>query len=231
MVIDRFVRQIKGEEIPQLYDFRIIQKDGTVRWVVVNSLMINWRGRPAALNFLSDITERKRLEEKLRAMSIMDDLTGLYNRRGFLTLFQQQVKVADRTKKNMLLFFADMDKMKQINDKLGHQEGDKALIEIATILKEVFRESDIIGRIGGDEFAILVLDTTDETRELLMRRLQNYLDDYNRPRSYTLSLSIGIAPYDPKIPLSLDELMAEADTLMYEEKRKKQYKSYSTHHT
>jgi diguanylate cyclase (GGDEF)-like protein/PAS domain S-box-containing protein len=223
MVIDCFVRQITGEKVPQNYDFRIIQKDGSIRWVVVNSRLINWEGKQATLNFLSDITDRKQLEERLRAMSIMDDLTGLYNRRGFLTLFQQQVKVADRTKKNMLLFFADLDKMKQINDTLGHQEGDKALIEIATILKEVFRESDIIGRMGGDEFAILVLDTTDETKEVLLKRLLNYLDDYNRSRSYTLSLSIGIAPYDPKKPLSLDDLMAQADTLMYEEKRNKQH--------
>jgi diguanylate cyclase (GGDEF)-like protein len=158
-------------------------------------------------------------------MSIIDDLTGLYNRRGFLTLAQQQMKLTERTKKGMLLFFVDLDKMKQINDTLGHQEGDKALVEIATTLKEVFRESDIIGRMGGDEFAILAIDTTNETREVLMKRLHNYLDDYNRPegRSYTLSLSIGIAPYDPEKPFSLDELMAQADMLMYEEKRNKQH--------
>ena len=126
----------------------------------------------------------------------------------------------------MLLFFSDLDKMKQINDTLGHQEGDKALIEIATILKAVFRESDIIiGRMGGDEFAILAIDTTNETREVLMKRLHNYLDDYNRPegRKYTLSLSIGMSPYDPQKPISLDELMAQADRLMYEEKRNKQH--------
>ena len=123
----------------------------------------------------------------------------------------------------MLLFFADLDKMKQINDTLGHQEGDKALTEIATILKEVFRESDIIGRMGGDEFAILAIDTTDETREVLINRLHNILDNYNRPegRNYQLSLSIGIAHYDPEKPSSLDELMAQADELMYEEKRRK----------
>jgi diguanylate cyclase (GGDEF)-like protein len=114
--------------------------------------------------------------------------------------------------------------MKQVNDTLGHQEGDKALIEIATILKEVFRESDIIGRIGGDEFAVLAIDATDETREVLIMRLHNTLDDYNRPggRNYQLSLSIGVAHYDPEKPSSLDELMAQADELMYEEKRKKQ---------
>ena len=172
---------------------------------------------------IEDITERKQLEQKLMTMSITDELTALYNRRGFITLAQQQMKVTERTKKNLLHFFVDLDKMKQINDTLGHHEGDNALVEIATILKEVFRESDIIGRMGGDEFAILSIDTTDETREVLIMRLHNTLDDYNRPegRNYTLSLSIGIAHYDPEKPSSLDELMAQADTLMYAEKREK----------
>jgi len=172
---------------------------------------------------IRDITEQKRLEEQLHTMSLTDELTGLYNRRGFFTLAQQQMKIAERTKKDMLLFFADLDKMKHINDTLGHQEGDKALVEIATILKEVFRESDIIGRMGGDEFAILAIDATDETREVLIDRLHNILDDYNRPegRSYHLALSIGIAHYKPETPSTLDKLMAQADALMYEDKRKK----------
>ena len=172
-----------------------------------------------------DITKQKLLEGQLHAMSLTDELTGLYNRRGFFALSQQQLKIAERTKKDMLLFFVDLDKMKQINDTLGHQEGDKALIEIATIFKEVFRESDIIGRMGGDEFAILAIDTTAETREALTHRLYNILDDYNRPegRNYQLCLSIGIAHYNPETPSTLDELMAQADTLMYEEKRKKQH--------
>ena len=215
-----------GEQI-RAFEGEFIKKDGTNGFNEISvSLIRNKEGKPVGFRGLSrDITKRKRLEEKLQTMSIMDDLTGLNNRRGFFTLAQQQMKVTERTKKDMLLFFADLDKMKQINDTLGHQEGDKALVEIATILKEVFRESDIIGRVGGDEFAILVIDTTDETREVLMKRLHNYLDDYNRleGRSYTLSLSIGIAPYDPKKPFSLDELMAQADTLMYEEKRNKQH--------
>jgi diguanylate cyclase (GGDEF)-like protein len=171
------------------------------------------------------MTERKHLEQQLHTMSFTDELTGLYNRRGFITLSEQQLKIAERTKKDMLLFFADLDRMKRINDTLGHQEGDKALIEITTILKEVFRESDIIGRIGGDEFAILAIDTTDETRDVLTMRLYNTLDNYNRPegRNYQISLSIGIAHYNPETPSTLDELMAQADTLMYEEKRDKQY--------
>jgi diguanylate cyclase (GGDEF)-like protein/PAS domain S-box-containing protein len=171
-----------------------------------------------------DVTEHKRLNEQLQAMSLTDELTDAYNRRGFITLSEQQLKIAERTRKDMLLFFVDLDRMKQINDTLGHQEGDKALIEIATVLKKVFRESDIIGRIGGDEFAILAIDITNETEEGLMKRLHSSLDSYNtlENRKYQLSLSIGTARYDPEIPSTLDFLMAQADTLMYEEKRKKQ---------
>jgi diguanylate cyclase (GGDEF)-like protein len=114
--------------------------------------------------------------------------------------------------------------MKHINDTLGHHEGDNALIEVATILKQVFRESDIIGRMGGDEFAVLAIDTTDETGEVLINRMQDTLGAHNKlgNRTYQLSLSIGIAHYDPKKPSTLDELMAQADILMYEEKRNNQ---------
>jgi diguanylate cyclase (GGDEF)-like protein len=173
---------------------------------------------------LNDITESKQLEDRLSTMSITDELTGLYNRRGFITFAQQQLKVTERAKKDMLLFFADLNKMKQINDTLGHPEGDKALVEVATILKETFRESDIIGRVGGDEFAILAIDTNDETREVLIKRLRTILDTYNRleGRKYQISLSVGISHYDPQTPSSLNDLMDQADTLMYEEKRKKQ---------
>ena len=225
MVTERNRKRERGESVPLRYEFKGIRKDGTPIYIEISATRVTFQGEATTLAYFRDVTERKELEEKLRTMSIIDDLTGLYNRRGFFTLAQQQMKVTERTKKDMLLFFADLDKMKQINDILGHQEGDKALVEIATILKEVFRESDIIGRMGGDEFVILAIDTTNETREVLVKRLHNYLDDYNRPegRSYTLSLSIGIAPYDPKRPFSLDELMAQADTLMYEEKRNKQH--------
>jgi diguanylate cyclase (GGDEF)-like protein len=156
-------------------------------------------------------------------MSLTDELTGLYNRRGFMALSAQQLKIAERTKKGLLLAFVDLDKMKQINDTLGHQVGDTALVEIATILKEAFRESDIIGRMGGDEFAILALDINDETGEVLTNRLLNVLNAHNSRagRSYQLSLSIGIAHFDPEKPSNLDELIAHADTCMYDEKKSK----------
>jgi diguanylate cyclase (GGDEF)-like protein/PAS domain S-box-containing protein len=173
---------------------------------------------------IRDITERKRLEEKLQSMSFVDDLTDLFNRRGFFALAQQQLTIAKRTKQEVLLFFVDLDNMKQINDALGHQEGDNALIEVAAVLKETFRKSDIIGRLGGDEFAVLAIDARDETEKALMNRLQNALEASNqlKPRKHTLSLSTGLARYDHGKPSSLDELIARADALMYEKKRTKQ---------
>ena len=173
---------------------------------------------------IRDITERKQLQEKLESMSLVDDLTGLYNRRGFFALSQQQLKMAERTKQTVLLFFADLDNMKQINDTVGHQEGDTALVDIAAVLKETFRKSDIIGRVGGDEFAVLAIDTTDETEAVLTNRLKGALGVCNRLRTgkHTLSLSTGVARSAPENPSSLDELMTRADRLMYEQKRTKQ---------
>jgi len=176
-----------------------------------------------ALETLEDITERKQAEQEILTLSITDQLTGLHNRRGFITLVEQQLKLSDRTKSGMLLFFADLDGMKWINDTLGHDEGDKALIEAANILKETFRASDVIARMGGDEFAILAINTTEVNSEILTGRLQSliYTHNHQENRRYRLSISLGCSCYDPENPCSLDELMAEADKLMYEQKRRK----------
>lgn len=123
----------------------------------------------------------------------------------------------------MELFFIDLDGMKPINDVLGHNEGDRALIETADVLRVTFRRSDIIGRMGGDEFAVLAINTGDGDRENLMTRLRDTLDRYNKAprRKYTLSLSVGAAAYEPDRPATLDDLIAAADTSMYEEKQGK----------
>ncbi len=189
---------------------------------VVSNLYMVSHHQVIQCNF-RDISERKRLEEKLRSMSLVDDLTGLHNRRGFFALAQQQLKIAERTKQKVLLFFADLDNLKQINDTSGHQEGDDALVETAAVLKETFRKSDIIGRVGGDEFAALAIDSTDETEDVLINRLQNAFEALNRLRGgrHTLSLSTGVARSDPGEPSSLDELMTRADKSMYQQKRTK----------
>jgi diguanylate cyclase (GGDEF)-like protein len=163
------------------------------------------------------------MEEEILALSITDQLTGLHNRRGFLSLAAQQLKLAERNKSGMLLFFADLDGLKWINDTLGHEEGDQALIEAATVFKETFRTSDIIARLGGDEYAALAVDITEENSEIFTARLQSLIDTRNNQenRRYRLSISVGCSCYDPEDPCSVDELMASADKLMYEHKQNK----------
>jgi diguanylate cyclase (GGDEF)-like protein len=163
------------------------------------------------------------MEDKLHAMSIIDELTQLYNRRGFFTLAVQQMKILSRNKKEMLLFFIDLDGLKWINDTLGHQEGDLALIGTANILRETFRDADVIGRIGGDEFAILAVGTSEMTGALLEKRLQEHIDLYNNEIDiiHKLSMSVGVAIYNPECPSTIDELMSKADASMYEEKKRK----------
>ncbi len=160
-------------------------------------------------------------EEALLALSLIDELTGLYNRRRFFVLREQYFKVAFRTKKRLLLLFIDVDNLKWINDHHGHNEGDQALIDLANILKKTFRESDIIARIGGDEFVILS-ESTDGNGEIVLTRLYENIKDYNAKssRRYILSISVGTTQFDPKYPVSIDELLSKADALMYAQKQK-----------
>ena len=166
---------------------------------------------------------REKLEEELLNLSITDPLTGLHNRRGFVSLAEQQLKLSVRNKRGMQLNFADLDGLKWINDTLGHEKGDKALMEAATVFKETFRTSDIVARLGGDEFAALAVDITEENSDIFTARLQSLIDKRNNQenRRYRLSISVGCAYYDPGHPCSLDDLMASADRLMYEQKKSK----------
>jgi len=166
----------------------------------------------------------KRSEEELRTLSFIDELTGLYNRRGFLTIGAKQAKISKRTKDNMLLMFVDLDGMKWINDSLGHAEGDIALLETAQVLKDTFRESDIIGRLGGDEFAVLATLTNHSDASSINARLDQQLDKLNRRGShrYKLTLSTGTVDYGPDETASIKEMLERADKLMYMHKISKE---------
>ena len=161
--------------------------------------------------------------QKLKNALVTDELTGIFNRSGFMTLAEQQLKIANRANRRMLLMFADLDGMKWINDNLGHKEGDLALSDTAKILKNTFRESEIIGRIGGDEFAVLAVETDDTNTEILYQRLQKSIDEHNATanRRFTISMSIGMSSYNPLVPCSLEELLSRADNFMYENKKRK----------
>jgi len=163
------------------------------------------------------------LKEKMRVMSITDELTGLHNRRGFFTLAYQQLKIAKRLNRDTLLLSADMDNLKEINDTLGHKAGDRALIDTASILKKTFRESDITARIGGDEFMVLQIESNDGGSGMVTDRLKKNLEIHNakNEKNFNLSLSVGTVYYDPEVHHSLDELLVCVDKLMYEQKKHK----------
>lgn len=178
---------------------------------------------PLLMRAIRYAVERHRMQSQLRTLSLVDELTGLYNRRGFLTLAEQQLKAAQRNSSEMLMFFADLDGMKQINDNFGHHEGDWAIIKTAEILRQTFRESDIMARFGGDEFAVLAnLKGNDDEAKMLTRLQENVAllnDKYRRP--FALRISVGSAHFDPKNIRSIEHLMGEADKVLYEQKAHK----------
>ena len=198
---------------------------GSQRWFLTTK--VPWhdhRGEIIGLVGIShDITERKQVEEVLRSLSLTDELTGLYNRRGFLLLAEQQLKVAYRMKGAALLLFGDVDSLKIINDTLGHAQGDLALVDIAAVLKETFRESDIVARLGGDEFVVLIQDAAEESAQAVLARIEAGFETHNAhgDRGYKLAVSFGTARYDPEAPCTVTDLIAQADSAMYQRKQRR----------
>ncbi len=180
--------------------------------------------KPFTVKELLARIQHVKLHEKTRAMSVTDELTGLYNRRGFFTLAERELKIANRHKIKMFLIYVDLDNLKEINDTFGHLKGDMVLIETAKILRGTFRQSDIIARIGGDEFTAVLIGTTEAYAETIISRLRKNIDILNEKitQRYKFSISTGIACYDPESPSSIVELLNHADKSMYEQKRYKQ---------
>lgn len=179
-----------------------------------------WDGENVCLATIRDITETVMLRERLRVESITDSLTGLYNRRGFMTLGENQLKLARRMQKQVVCLFVDLDEFKTINDMYGHEEGDKMLQEVARILKRTYRETDLIARVGGDEFTVLALQSGTEPPDELVARLQKNIARYNAKacRPYPLAMSLGANVSNWEALSSIPELMNVADKRMYEQK-------------
>jgi len=168
--------------------------------------------------------ERHNLQEQMRNLILVDELTGLYNRRGFFTLSEQQMNLSRRTQKGFLLFYVDLDNMKHINDTYGHQEGDLALKRVAGVFKRTFRAADIVARIGGDEFVILAIDAFKDCGEIIRSRLEENMKRVNQEKGvrYGLSLSVGEVYFDPASACPMEGLLAVADKRLYEGKKEKQ---------
>jgi diguanylate cyclase (GGDEF)-like protein len=163
--------------------------------------------------------ERQRTLARLQQLSLVDELTGLLNRRGFLTVGDQHVKIARRSGRSLLLFFIDLDGLKAINDRYGHREGDQALRIVADGLRSAFRSSDVIARLGGDEFTVLAVDARAEAGPILHRLAETLVEQSSRGYPYTVSVSIGQAHLDPQAAADLEDLLRQADEDLYRHKR------------
>lgn len=205
---------------------RCLHRDGRTVWLSSSGVpvlaedgrLLGYRGVDA------DVSELKDMELRLKEAALTDELTGLLNRRGFVTLSEHQIAVAQRERRPLALLFADVDNMKPINDQHGHAFGDQALADLARILRQTFRRSDVIGRLGGDEFALLLMVT--EAVDIENRIIGNLHDAVTRfnqqgQRPYTLSVSVGYATCAAGDHCSLDALLVAADRLMYEHKRQR----------
>ncbi len=169
------------------------------------------------------------LQTELSNLALTDELTGLYNRRGFMALAERQLKLGRRSGRGMLLFVMDVDGLKQINDSFGHFEGDRALKRTADALEETFRDSDVVARLGGDEFAVLAIEAAGHSEATIRSRLCEDLKSIGAGESrYTISLSLGAARFDPRGSTSIGELMVQADQGMYEQKRRRSIPSVAS---
>jgi diguanylate cyclase (GGDEF)-like protein/PAS domain S-box-containing protein len=170
--------------------------------------------------FVFEVTGRKKTEQTLREIALIDPLTGLYNRRGFLAMVKQQIPWAKRNRKGLIIMYADIDNMKWINDNFGHQAGDVALTAVSNILHQTFRKSDIIARIGGDEFAVCAVEAKEDSEKIIIARLNERILSYNKKAQldFTLSLSTGSIYHDAQQSMTIEELLDIADKRMYEQK-------------
>jgi diguanylate cyclase (GGDEF)-like protein len=167
------------------------------------------------------IARQQQLENALRELATVDELTQVLNRRGFRAIADDHLRLAKRLKKGLNCLFMDLNGFKRINDTLGHNVGDRALVETARVLKSTFRDTDLVARVGGDEFVVLAIETGPGNADRLMARLQEKLSAANAQagRQYKLSLCIGAARYEPGQECAIGDLVARADSLMYEQKQ------------
>ena len=179
-LVDELIQRQVRERQDVTAEFEVVTRQGERRVLEVSTRLIERDGTPVEIQGIArDVTERKEQEQALRSLTIIDDLTKLYNRRGFLTLAERHLKLAVRKKTGVFLLFADLDGLKIINDTFGHLEGDRALIDAADILRASFRSADIIARLGGDEFTVFPIEAALESASILIGRLDEQLQRHN----------------------------------------------------
>jgi diguanylate cyclase (GGDEF)-like protein len=209
----------------------------TLRTAVVEELRVDRRAVAAGWLFhqaaptadgvavtVRDISLRKREELRMRKACLTDDLTRLYNRRGFMALAEQHLRIARRQGKDSVVMYVDMDDFKQLNDHYGHAAGDRALMAVSRLLQSTVRDCDVVARMGGDEFTILALDADVMGARAIQKRLDERLALFNASGELpmALSLTVGHTRVRPSDTSSVIELLARADQLLYARKRRRQ---------
>ena len=175
------------------------------------------------LEALVDLASMVEHEFSALQLATMDELTNISNRRGFMLLAQHSLRLCTREKIPASLVFIDLNNFKPVNDTFGHAEGDRVLAVFADQLKGTFRDSDILARLGGDEFAVLVSNSSKEQVEHSIARLSRSLDKFNQEanRGYDISFSYGVVQYDHDRHRTIEALLSDGDTLMYQTKQAK----------
>jgi diguanylate cyclase (GGDEF)-like protein/PAS domain S-box-containing protein len=215
---------LEGDQHEARSEVGLVKRDGTLAWSRLSLFLARTRGgQPDYGIALFELfpSERKVLDA-IHLLATTDDLTGLYNRRGFLLLAEQQWRVAVRKHRELSLVYLDLDGLKSINDTLGHRVGDEAIRGMAEILRSVCRDTDVVARLGGDEFVVLLVEAGEVGVQLLRDRVQQAVSTYNSwpKQPFTLAVSIGVSHLALGELRSVEDLLAEADRKMYEEKRR-----------
>lgn len=208
------IQMLKGARL-SAFEHRVVNKKGEVRWILETVSSIQYKQRRAVLGNFIDITDRKKAEGKMMYLSLHDNLTGLYNR----TYFEEEMTRLASVRFNPVgIVICDVDGLKLINDILGHNAGDNLLVAAADVIKRCFRSSDVVARVGGDEFAILLPNTPKPVVEGICQRIQDTVRSYNKENpAVALSISVGFATKNES-STKMSELFREADNNMYGQK-------------
>jgi diguanylate cyclase (GGDEF)-like protein/PAS domain S-box-containing protein len=220
MVVDRHLRRLKGEIFPNTYVLRIVRKSGEMRHMNLSGVSIVWDGRPATLNFFSDITARVNAETELEFQAYHDPLTGLPNRTLFADRLNLALARARRHQEPIAVLYADLDHLKRVNDTLGHTIGDLLLKQVALRFRSTVREEDTVARFGGDEFVVLLSRVKDgsvaaRVAEKLIARMNEPMEVGGHTLRVTTSVGVSSWPTDGD---DAETLLKNADNALYQSK-------------
>lgn len=222
--LKHFSKTGAGPVIGSVMEFTALRKDGTIIPVERSVAAFKIEDEFYAVGSIRDISKRKKREEQLRKMATTDGLTGLYNRRRFMELLQKEFKKSIRHSVFLSVIMFDADKFKKVNDTYGHEGGDRVLVDISSIIRQIVRETDFPGRIGGEEFVVGLPHTDIEGAIRLAERLRSSFEaskvETADGRTIRYTVSFGVTALDLNAPADVETLMKHADNALYQAKEK-----------